>query len=83
MKYPNFRFSLFHHSFIMAEAIPRLVVAPRDNILDLQHNLDGKSFLLIAGVGLGVNTFGTLVFMFAGNSAHGHSHGGGKKGPSM
>jgi len=65
--------------FIAAEAIPRLIETRAEDMLVLMHDMQGKSFLIITGIGLGVNTFGTLAFAAAGAS-HGHSHGGGGHG---
>jgi len=53
--------------YVFLEAIPRLVrpVAV----------VDGIPFMVVAGVGLLVNTIGTIVFGLTGQ-AHSHSHGG-------
>jgi len=56
--------------FIILEAIP-LFISPQ--------KLENASleFIIIAAAGVGVNTFGTIIFAVSGQSGHGHSHGGG------
>jgi len=54
--------------YVLLEAIPRLISPPAV--------VDGISFIIIAGIGLLVNTIGTIVFGITGQ-AHAHSHGGG------
>jgi zinc transporter 1 len=61
--------------YVALESIPRFVDPPKFE--------SGWPFIIVAACGLGINTFGTIVFAFTGLShGHSHSHGGGGHGHS-
>jgi len=76
----NGMFLLSLSLYIGLEAIPAYI-EPEDTAVE--SNQQGIVFIIIAALGLVINTVGTIIFAITGQShGHSHSHGGGGHGHS-